>query len=150
METTTTIEVLKAAIGNPVTRTALKGLSKYCEKDEKNRIEIAIDLFTGVRESACFSCKTAEKIISRTLIKGGAAFGLNQNDLKDKFREPGWSRGLSSVIRGIAQFGVTKPFTSGAPFQLVWDVTTACNLRCKHCYSNSASPSRKKQREKSL
>jgi len=137
METTTTIEVLKAAIGNPVTRTALKGLSKYCEKDEKNRIEIAIDLFTGVRESACFSCKTAEKIIGRTLIKGGAAFGLNQNDLKDKFREPGWSRGLSSVIRGIAQFGVTKPFTSGAPFQLVWDVTTACNLRCKHCYSNS-------------
>mgnify|MGYP001115489385 CR=1 FL=1 len=143
MKTATTIEVLKATIGNPVTRTALKGMSKYCEKDNKNRIEVAIDLFTGTRDTACFSCKAAEKIISRVLIKGGAAFGRNQNDLKEKFRDPRWARGLSSVIRGIALFGVTKPFTSGAPFQVVWDVTTACNLHCKHCYSNSG----KKQKD---
>jgi len=131
--------VLKAALGNPVTRAALKGISKYCEKDKKNRIEVAIDLFTGYRDTACFSCKAAEKIISRTLIKGGTAFGLNETDLKEKFQNPGWTRGLSSVIRGIAQFGVTKPFTSGAPFQVVWDVTTSCNLHCKHCYSNSGT-----------
>ena len=78
MKTTTTIEVLKATIGNPVTRTALKGISKYCEKDNKNRIEVAIDLFTGIRDTACFSCKAAEQIISRVLIKGGAMQDDNQ------------------------------------------------------------------------
>jgi radical SAM protein with 4Fe4S-binding SPASM domain len=137
MKTTTTIEVLRATIGNPVTRTVLKGMSKYCEKDKKNRIEVAIDLFTGTRDTACLSCKAAEKIISKVLLKGGATFGRTENDLKKKFRDPGWARGLSSVIKGIALFGVTKPFTSGAPFQVVWDVTNACNLQCKHCYSNS-------------
>ena len=34
-------------------------------------------------------------------------------------------------------FGIRKPFTAGAPYQVVWDVTYACNLRCKHCYSTS-------------
>jgi radical SAM protein with 4Fe4S-binding SPASM domain len=137
VKTTTTIEILKAAIGNPVTRSLLKGMSKYCEKDKKNRIEVAIDLFTGARNTACFSCKTAEKIISKVLTKGGAAFGLYDNELKEKFRDPAWARGLASIVRGIALFGVTKPFTSGAPFQVVWDVTNACNLQCKHCYSTS-------------
>ena len=137
MKTTTTIEVLKAAIGNPVTRTLLKGISKYCEKDKKNRIEVAIELFTGTRHTACLSCKTAEKIISRVLKRGGAAFGLDGNEIKEKFQDPTWARGLASIVRGIALFGVTKPFTSGAPFQVVWDVTNACNLQCKHCYSTS-------------
>ena len=140
MKTTTTIQVLKSTIGNPATRTLLKGMSKYCEKDGKNRIEVAVELYTGQREDACLSCKLTEKMIAKVLKKGAEAFGLTEEELKKKFSDPYWAKGLSSTIRGIAEFGVRKPFTSGAPFQIVWDVTYACNLHCKHCYATAGKP----------
>lgn len=137
METQTTIQLLKSTIGNPVTRTVLKGMSKYCEKDNKNRIEVAVELYTGQRENACLVCKATEKIIAKVLKKGADAFGITEEELKKKFKDPYWAKGLSSTVRGIAEFGVRKPFTSGAPFQVVWDVTYGCNLKCKHCYATA-------------
>jgi len=140
MKTETTIQILKTTIGNPATRKLLKGMSKYCEKDGKNRIEVAIELYTGQRKDACLSCKATEKVIAKVLKKGAGAFGLTEEQLKEKFRDPHWSKGLSSTIRGIAEFGIRRPFTSGAPFQIVWDVTYACNLHCKHCYARAGKP----------
>jgi len=137
MKTQTTIQLLKSTIGNPVTRTLLKGMSIYCEKDKKNRIEVAVELYTGQRKDACLSCKVTEKIIAKVLKKGSEAFGITEEELKNKFKDPYWAKGLSSTVRGIAEFGVRKPFTSGAPFQVVWDVTYACNLHCKHCYATA-------------
>ena len=137
MKTQTTIQLLKSTIGNPVTRTLLKGMSIYCEKDKKNRIEVAVELYTGQRKDACLSCKVTEKIIAKVLKKGSEAFGVTEEELKNKFKDPYWAKGLSSTVRGIAEFGVRKPFTSGAPFQVVWDVTYACNLHCKHCYATA-------------
>lgn len=140
MKTTTTIEVLRAAIGNSFTRNIVKGMSKYCKKDGKNRVEVAVELYTGKRKNACLSCKASEKIIAQVLKKGGEAFGLTEEDIKKKFTDPYWIKGLSSTIRGVALFGVEKPFTAGAPFQIVWDVTYACNLHCKHCYATAGKP----------
>jgi MoaA/NifB/PqqE/SkfB family radical SAM enzyme len=112
-------------------------MSKYCEKDGKNRVEVAVELYTGKRKNACLSCKASEKIIAQVLKKGGETFGLTEEDIKKKFTDPYWIKGLSSTIRGVALFGVEKPFTPGAPFQIVWDVTYACNLHCKHCYATA-------------
>jgi len=137
MKTTTTIGILKATIGNPATRQILKGMSRYCKKDKKNRIEVALDLYTGQRKEACLSCRAAEKIIASVLKKGGDAFGLSEQEIKEKFRDPYWAKGLASTIRGVALFGVKKPFISGAPYQIVWDVTYGCNLKCKHCYATA-------------
>ncbi|MGF3554418.1 MAG: radical SAM protein [Thermoplasmatota archaeon] len=137
MKTTTTIGILKSTIGNPFTRTILKGMSHYCDKDKKNRIEVAIELYIGKRKKACFSCKAAEKIITGVLKKGGEAFGVSEDELKEKFKQPYWAKGLASTVRGVALFGIRKPFTSGAPYQIVWDVTYACNLHCKHCYATA-------------
>ncbi len=140
MKTTTTISILKSTIGNPVTRKIVRGMSKYCEKDGKNRIEVAVELYTGQRKDACLSCKATEKIIAKVLKKGASAFGLTEDELKKKFSDPYWAKGLSSTIRGIAEFGIRRPFTSGAPYQIVWDVTYACNLHCKHCYATAGKP----------
>ena len=137
MKTLSTISILKSTIGNPVVRSILKPLCKYCEKDGKNRIEVAIELYTGQRENACISCKVASRIIEKFLIKGAEAFGLSEEEIKEKFKDSYWAKALASTVKGIAYFGVRRPFTAGAPYQVVWDVTTACNLRCKHCYSAS-------------
>lgn len=137
MKHTTTLRLLKSTIGNPLTRTLLRGLSSHCEKCGKNRMEVAVELYTGQREDACLPCITASKIMARVLTKGAAAFGLSNEDIQKKFTDPYWAKGLASTVRGIAQFGVTKPFTPGAPFQVVWDVTYNCNLRCQHCYATA-------------
>jgi len=60
---------------------------------------------------------------------------VSVEELRSKFRDAYWRRGLANVIRGLAYFGIRRPFVPGAPFQVVWDVTYACNLRCRHCYS---------------
>ncbi len=137
MKTVTAVSILKSTIGNPVVRNVLKLLSKYCERDGKNRIEVAIELFTGKREDACTACKVAAILVRKVLIKGGEAFGLSEEEIKEKFKDSYWAKALVSTIKGIAYFGVRRPFTAGAPYQIVWDVTTACNLKCKHCYSTS-------------
>ncbi|UCH71784.1 MAG: radical SAM protein, partial [Thermoplasmatales archaeon] len=136
METTTTIQILKSTIGNPITRKLLSGFD-FCEKCGKNRVEVALELYAGARKNACLKCKFAEKTISGVLKTGGKAFGVEPNLLKNRFNGPWWRKGLTNVLTGIARFGIQRPFITGAPFLVVWDITYACNLKCKHCYANA-------------
>jgi len=142
MKAGTTIQVLRTMIGNPVTRKVLSGMSNFCEVDGKNRLEVALELYVGERDNACYKCKMALKPLSSVLKRGSKAFGVTEEKMKETFKNAYYRKALASVIRGIADFGVNRPFVPGAPFQVVWDVTYACNLRCKHCYA-SAGKARK-------
>lgn len=139
MKTTTTLQLLKSTIGNPVTRRILSGFG-YCSSCGKSSIEVALELYTGIRSDACLKCRIAETTISGVLKTGGKAFGVNEEELKEKFSKPSWRKGLTNVLSGIAQFGVQRPFIPGAPFLVVWDITYSCNLKCKHCYANAGKP----------
>jgi len=136
LDTSTTVQILQATLGNPVSRKLLSGFG-FCEKCGKNRIEVAIELFLDSRTDACVKCKLAEKVIARLLIPGAKAFGITPKDLKKEFQNPAMRKGLANVLTGIAKFGIKRPFVSGAPFLIVWDITYACNLKCKHCYANA-------------
>uniref|UniRef100_A0A7C4WKG6 Radical SAM protein n=1 Tax=Geoglobus ahangari TaxID=113653 RepID=A0A7C4WKG6_9EURY len=129
------ISLFTRIVNNPITKKSLQGLTGYCEIDGKNRLEVAIELALGYREDACWKCRMASKTVEPILIKGAESFNVTMDDLKEKFKDAYWRKGLVSVIKGLAFFGVRKPFVPGAPFQVVWDVTYACNLRCRHCYS---------------
>jgi radical SAM protein with 4Fe4S-binding SPASM domain len=109
----------------------------YCNACKKNRIEVALELYTGVRNDACFKCRIAEKAISPILSSGALSFNLTVQELKNKFKNPSWRKALANVLVGIGNFGIQKPFISGSPFLVVWDITYACNLKCKHCYANA-------------
>ncbi len=137
MKTGTSVQVLKTVIGNPVTRKVLAGMSKYCETDGKNRLEVALELYVGDREDACTFCKLAEKPLASVLRRGARSFGVTEEELRKFFRDPYWRKGLACVVRGVAEFGIRRPFVPGAPFQVVWDVTYACNLKCQHCYAGA-------------
>lgn len=118
----------------------LKRFSDKCKKDKKSRIEVALELYVGARQTACFGCShIARPIIERAITHGGKSFGVDQSKLKEKFENVYWRRGLANVLKGIAQFGVKKPFTPGAPFLVVWNYTQICNLRCKHCYASAGT-----------
>lgn len=131
------INVFANLVVNPFTRMAIKGLSGYCEECKKNRLEKAIELFVKESDKACWKCNLAKKLIEPVLLRGAEAFNSSEEELKMKLRDPYWWKGLASVIKGLAEFGVRKPFVPGAPFQVVWDITYACNLRCKHCYATA-------------
>ena len=132
-----TLQTFKAVADNPFTRSVLKTLSKHCNRDKANRLEVALELYVGIRENACISCKASRKLLSPILSVACRAFGLTQGQLKERFRDPYWRLGLVNVIKGIAWFGVKRPYIPGAPFQVVWNITRACNLKCVHCYELS-------------
>ena len=139
-DTVSTLQTFKTVADNPLTRNVLKALANYCHKDKGNRLEVALELYVGVRESACFRCRFSRKILSPILSVACRAFGITEAQLKEKFKDPYWRRGLLSVIKGIAWFGVRHPYVPGAPFQVVWNITRACNLKCIHCYENAGLP----------
>jgi len=134
-----TLQTFKALADNPLTRNVLKALSKNCPKDGGNRLEIALELYVGVRENACLSCRLSRNILSPILSVACKAFGTTENQLKEKFRDAYWRRGLVNVLKGIAWFGVRHPYVPGAPFQVVWNITRACNLKCVHCYESAGA-----------
>lgn len=136
MQSTSTIQILSSTIGNPFSRKILSGFG-YCSACGKNRLEVALELFTGSRRDACLRCKLAEKALSSMLLAGGKAFGVTTETLKNQFANPYWRKALANIVMGIARFGVRQPFIAGAPLLVVWDITNACNLRCKHCYANA-------------
>jgi len=136
LELVTTIQLLRLTIGNPFTRTILSHFG-FCKTCRKNCVEVALELYVGLRKDACMKCKLAEKILKRILNTGGNIFGITPTMLKEQFRHSSWRKGLANVLTGIAQFGVQHPFITGAPFLVVWDITYQCNLKCRHCYANA-------------
>ena len=60
--TVTAIQILKSAIGNPVTRELISSVSTWCEKDKKNRSRVlttmvsTLERHTAKRKS-CNICK---------------------------------------------------------------------------------------------
>jgi len=136
-DTVGTLQIFKTVADNPLTRNVLKALSKHCPKDKSNRLEVALELYVGARKEACISCRVSRNLLSPILGLACRGFGLTQEQLKNKFQDPYWRRGLINVIKGIAWFGVRRPYVPGAPFQVVWNITRACNLKCLHCYENA-------------
>lgn len=134
------VRFLPAIIGNQISRRALSRMNHFCERCSKSRLEVALELYAGSREAACPACTLARLPLTAVMAVGSRALGVDEEVIKRTLSDPHWRRGLISVIEGITAFGVRRPFTPGAPFQVVWDVTYACNLRCQHCYASAGKP----------
>lgn len=130
------IGLLYSALDNIATRKILSGTLKKCKKCSDKKLKVALDILYGNREG-CFKCRLTAKILKKIISAGAKAFGASDQQLKETFKREEWRRGLLAVLSGIAKFGVEKPFVPGAPFQVVWNITYNCNLRCKHCYASA-------------
>ncbi len=120
-------------------RSLLIAVTKKCETDGDTRLNITLDLIAGRRTSACITCRISAILIRAILAIGSTAFGTAAQVVQENLKDHIFRRSMSSIISGLARFGVTKPFTPGAPFQVVWNVTKSCNLRCKHCYESAGT-----------
>lgn len=64
--------------------------------------------------------------------------GLSKQTMKQKlFHHVPTVRSLVNTAKSIATYGLTTPQRFVAPLMVVWNVTQACNLTCKHCYQDA-------------
>lgn len=133
------ISTFKSIADNPLSKYLLSRTLDYCKTDEANRLEVCLDLYLGKRNDACKKCKILSKFVNYIINKGASSFGVSKNELKTTMEDKYWVKGLISVLKGIAIFGVNKPFIPGAPFQVVWNLSRACNMKCAHCYENAGT-----------
>lgn len=56
---------------------------------------------------------------------------------KNLFHHPPTVKALALTAKSIARYGLTVPQRFTAPLFVVWNVTQACNLTCRHCYQDA-------------
>jgi len=125
-------------MNNPLSCSVLRYGSKFCKECGESRLEHALQIFSGTSCPVKGSCKAYSFLVKMLLKSGGAIFRVaEESQLREYFADSTVRRGLVSVLRGIGEYGVTKPQLLGAPFLVVWNLTNACNLNCKHCYQRA-------------
>ncbi len=104
------IGTFKKIADNPLANYLLQRTLTYCEKDDAIRLESALKLYLRKKENTCYKCKLMSKLIGYVVKKGATGFGTSESELKEVMEDEYWIRGLTSVLKGIALFGVKRPF----------------------------------------
>jgi len=129
------VNTVKTWLGNPISRSLLRWVSKRTEKGSK--LESALKKYVGKAEKLSLQEKLAYSIVKLALDKGSESFGVSKEQMIESLKNPMVRRGIANVLEGIGYYGVQRPQTTAAPFLIVWNFTKQCNLRCKHCYENA-------------
>ncbi|RLI89909.1 MAG: radical SAM/SPASM domain-containing protein [Archaeoglobales archaeon] len=131
MDTGKMVEFFSVTVNNPVTKMVIKRTLK--KEEGSTKLEYYLKAFAEGKDIG----SVEYKIIKSVIKTGLKIFGGKEEELKERLRDAYWRRGFVNVLTGLVEFGVRKPFVPGAPFLIVWDLTYACNLRCKHCYATA-------------
>ncbi len=127
------VKTIERWLGNPLSKALLKSTLKRDKKGE-TKLEKALRKYTGEKiEVDWLTFQIAKKAIE----KGAESLGISKEKIKNSLKAPIIRRGLVNILEGIAYWGVKRPQITAAPFLIVWDVTYACNLKCKHCYASA-------------
>jgi len=122
----------------PGLKSVLEESAHRCPTCGMTHIQLALDELVGERgQKGCLRGKVVSVVIQKAMMIAAGRLGVGKSSLRKTFRDPYFRRGLASVIRGMADFGISEPFTPGAPFLVVWNYTNVCNLRCRHCYQTA-------------
>ena len=78
------IEMFKFLVDNKLSRGILKRLNEYCEEDKKSRLEVALELYSVVREDACEKCKLVSKIVGKVIDVGTRSFSADKEEIKKR------------------------------------------------------------------
>ncbi|HHN81476.1 MAG TPA: radical SAM protein, partial [Methanomicrobia archaeon] len=127
---------------NWLSRRLICKLDHFDETTGEMRVEKVLKRYVGESTSFDMTCRVYYPFVRRIVAYGGKRFEVSEERMKEFFSDPIKRKGLGNVVLSIAKYGITKPQKLRAPFLVVWDITKACNLKCKHCYSSSGRRSR--------
>ena len=131
---------------NPILKHLIGLLDKDCATDGSLLLN-SLKEFLGEPPSLCPTCKyISQKIANPFYALGSRFLRADREFMRNQFfnQEYGeaWLRGFGLMMKGVEKYGVRIPFTPAGPFEIVWNFTYQCNLRCKHCYENAGGPKR--------
>jgi radical SAM protein with 4Fe4S-binding SPASM domain len=135
------VNLFLSILENPMIRLMTRFSTRRCQRCGKSYLDVGIDEYLGEASAHHgLTSELASMSIALALNVGAKAFKVRENEVREALRQTFFRRGLTSVLGGIAEYGVTKPQRLASPFLVVWNYTDACNLRCKHCYQEAAKP----------
>jgi len=126
-------------LGNPLTKRFLGFL--FSRKNGERRAEKLLKAYAYEKRTISIQDKISLKMIKLIINKFSKKIEISEKEIKDYLKLGHWRKGLASTLEGLAYIGLKKPFISYAPYLIVWNITNACNLNCRHCYQSADKPS---------
>lgn len=123
-----------------------RNYSKYCNQCNYNRFDLIIEHILGNNKSLCYNCRFQAKILKNLIFRWFSLFKIDANVVYKLLTDVSIRKVIKNFFKGIAIFGLRKPFITGAPLAVVWNYTNNCNLKCSHCFTD-ASFNRKSNNE---
>ncbi len=121
-----------------MTKKMLQLSLKQCSKCGRTVLEAALDDYTGKTNKICKSCRGLySQIIGFWVEFLRKSLNIKREKVMKLLADPYARRAILNLTKSFAHIGIKKPISLYAPFLIVWDFTHKCNLKCKHCYSNS-------------
>jgi len=132
---------------NPILKTIINHFDNKCPKDGSLLLNSLKD-FLKAQVSLCPTCQHISRKIARPLYEiGSRLLHVDRKFMQSQFLNSeygeAWLRGFGLMMKGIKKFGIRTPFTPAGPFEIVWNFTYRCNLKCKHCYENAGTEKKK-------
>ncbi|MFQ5758318.1 MAG: radical SAM protein [Candidatus Bathyarchaeia archaeon] len=126
---------------NPILKSVIKRFDVECERDGSLLVN-SLKHFLGEDVQFCRSCTSLNRKIADPFYEvGSRILRINKSFMRNMFLEQeygeAWLKGFALMMRGIRKYGIRIPFTPAGPFEIVWNFTYLCNLKCKHCYENA-------------
>ena len=115
-----------------------KHMTAYCKRCKKERSDLLFDYYKNRETELCNDCLIHAKIFVFLVDSFFSSLKIEREKIPAFFNKE-YRKISKSIIKGIANFGIRKPFVTGTPVAVVWNYTDRCNLKCGHCYANSNS-----------
>jgi radical SAM protein with 4Fe4S-binding SPASM domain len=130
-------------IVNHFLKSVIKMLDIECEQDGSLLMNSLKD-FLGENVKFCKSCSNLDRMVARPFYRIGCkVLRVDTSFMGGKFFDKdygeAWLKGFALMMKGIKKYGIRIPFTPAGPFEIVWNFTYTCNLKCKHCYEDAGA-----------
>jgi len=127
-----------AIVSLPMTKKMLQLSLRKCNTCKRTVLEAALDDYGKTTCRHCADCSIFySQIIAFWIEFLRKALGFKRTKAEQLLTDKYAQNAVLNLVESFEHFGIKKPITLCAPFLVVWDFTHKCNLRCKHCYSNS-------------
>ncbi|MCS7124119.1 MAG: radical SAM protein [Candidatus Bathyarchaeota archaeon] len=128
---------------NPLLRELISRFDLECPEDGSLLLNSLKD-FLGEHVSLCPTCRSISRNIARPFYEIGSRLLKTDKDfmrtqfINGEYGEA-WFKGFGLMMKGVEKYGIRIPFVPAGPFEVVWNVTYKCNLKCKHCYEDAGN-----------
>jgi radical SAM protein with 4Fe4S-binding SPASM domain len=122
----------------PVAKKMLQLSLRKCDTCGRTVLEAALDDYGKKTSSHCKDCSSIyHQVIAFWIEFLRKTLGFKRIRVEQLLTDTYARNAVLNLVESFEHFGIKKPIALCAPFLVVWDFTHKCNLRCKHCYSNS-------------